>query len=431
MTPKYPNLGLNRNPFVISVERDITRIEEIIEDVRRFCPDIRSLEYKLIKDRFLDPLVKGDDPATILNLWVQGEKGVGKSILLKKLALDLYGSPDIMTIYVKVPEQGLDLAGIYGRSVTWLAAEKFGVLSRQIYLRHFREMTLNESARVFDLPGDTLKAFVKDFKLAAKKDPETVLGMFSKDPRAIKALRKLKVDPGLIKLKVLKRQVAGKLVARHGIYKKFADLISEYLDDPNGAFMAIQSAKGRDTVPMLLSYFRAARDFLDARAIVLILDEYEISWRQMSDAKKLAMVVAIRALNDSSKGQMKFILTVVSDVFDDIATAKFRHILDVIPKSPIGRNIIDVKAIDDSQAMMLVDFLLNGEGVRSRSGKYIDPFVPEAIVALNKHAQAAGGATRQLVVELRDTLDEAEERGKKVIDKACLLEISPVYDKFF
>ncbi len=234
----------------------------------------------------------------------------------------------------------------------------------------------------------------------------------------------------MIKLKALKRQIAARLVTRYGIYKKFADLLSECLEDKEGAFTAIQSAKGRDTVPMLLSYFRAARQFLDARALVLILDEFEISWRTMSDAKRLSLAVAIRALNDSSKGEMKFILTTTNELLRELEGAKFRHILDVIPKTPIGRNIIDIGALDESQALRLVDFLLNSEGVRSRSGKYIDPFVPEVVVAINRHAAHAGGATRQFVVELREAVDKAEELGDTIINKDCLVKISPSYNQY-
>jgi len=427
MKPQYPNLGLYRNPFEISAERDIRNINEIIEDVKRFCLEIREVEYGKIRKRFLQPLLRPTEGRICENLWIKGEKGVGKSILLKKLAFDLYGKPDIVTLYIKVPVGGLDLTGIYQRSVEWLGTETFSKLALTIYDTYFRKLSLNDAARILKVPSEELQQFTREIKKLVRKDPQLIFSFFSKNPSSIKELQKLGIPRGSIKLGSLSYQVSARLVAEEHISKNFSDLIAYYPENPEEAFMKIQNVSGKQTVPMLLSFHRAASAFLKTRCIVIVLDEFEIAWRKMTDAGRMSTVVAIRAFHDASQGNIKFIVTVTDDVFDVLPFDKYRHILDVIPKTTTGTNVVDVSKVDSSQAIKLVEFLLSQEGIRARPAKFIHPFVPEVVSAVNKKV---GGVTRDLVVEMRHIIEEAEEKGKKIIDKDALIEISEGYKPY-
>jgi hypothetical protein len=388
--------------------------------------DIRNREYRLTQSRFLTPLFE-KDPAKVNNLWIRGEKGVGKSILLKKIAYELYHRQDILMFYVKVPAEGLDLGGIYRRCIGWVGHERFDNLSARIYSEFFNEMTTDDAAKVFEVPSDMLKSLARAFGEIVKKNPEVTFDIFSKDLDRRKKLQKLRIEPDQIRLNALKRLVAAKLVARHRVIKKFADLISGYPENPYESFARVQNVTSKLSVPMLLSFFWVAQHFLRTRAVVIILDEFEVAWREMSDKAKLLFVVALRAIHDSSQGNVKFILTTTDEVLELLATPKFRHLLDVIPRTSVGMNIVDVPKLDDSQVQLLVAFRLGLEGVRSRPGNFIDPFVPEVLVAVNRRVN---GVTRLVIQELRDIVDAAEELQKKVIDKETLLAINPTFSKY-
>ncbi len=423
---KYPNLRLYKNPFEISVERDVQSIQEVIDDVNRFCLDIRTSEYDRIKKVFLLPLLnpsKGKPE----NLWVRGTKGVGKSILLKKLAYDLYGKPDIAVLYVKVPAEGLDIQGIYKRCVQWLGQSTFEKLSLKIYEDFIKNLDLNIAARVFKVPSDQLERFTNDLKDLTAKQPDIIFKIFSKDPTAIKEMENFGISPGMIKLNALSYQVSVNCVAKYGLHKKFADLISALPENPAEGFVKIREIGQKEVVPVFIALEKAFSTFFGTSAVVIILDEFEIAWLKMSERARIAIVVAVRALHDASQGKIKFIATITEEVFDWLAEEKYKHIFDVIPRTVVGRNIIDIKTLDTSQAIRLVEFLLSQDGVRPPDAKFIHPFEPEVIQAVNSKVQ---GIARELIAELRQIVEEAEERGMKIINIENLLKISNAYEPY-
>jgi len=424
-TPLYPNLGLNRNPFEISAEYDVLHVSQILEDVKRFCLDIREKEYNEIKKRFLDPLTKPESGRIPENLWIKGEKGVGKSILLKKLVFDLFGNSEILTIYIKVPEAGLDLNGIYNRSIEWLGIETFQKISQKVYEKYFSEIDLSEAVRVLNIPMEHLNDLLKKIKENLTRQPEALYWFF--DESKGDELRTIGIEPNMIKRNALIYRVSAKLIVDFKMHKKFADLIAAFPSDPLGVFTKMKNIKGKEVVPFLISLYKSASLFLGTKALVIILDEFEISWRKMKERDRIATVVAIRALHDSSQGRIKFIVTVIDEVFELLPQDKYRHILDVIPKTVAGSNVIDVTQLSSDQAIKLVEFLLNQPGVRIKKASYIHPFTPEVIYAVNNKT---GGITRDLIVELRHILDKAEEQGAKVIDADVLLKISPDFQNY-
>jgi GTPase SAR1 family protein len=423
---KYPNLRLYKNPFEVSVERDVQSIQEIIEDVNRFCLDIRAKEYERIKKVFLLPLLNPSE-GKAENLWVRGTKGVGKSILLKKLAYDLYGKPDIVVLYVKVPEEGLDIQGIYKRSIQWLGQSTFEKLALKIYEDFIKNMSLNVAARIFKVPPDQLEQFTANLKELVTKQPEIIFKIFSKDPSAIKEMEDLGINPGMIKLNALTYQVSVNCVANHNLYKKFADLISTLPENPAEGYVRIREISAKEVVPVFIAIEKAFSKFFGTRAVVIILDEFEIAWLKMSEKQRITMVVAVRALHDASQGNIKFISTMTEEVFELLKEGKYKHILDVIPRTTIGRNIIDVSSLDTSQAIRLAEFLLSQEGVRPPDAKFVHPFEPEVIEVINRKVQ---GITRELINDLKQIVDEAEERGMKIINIENLLKISDVYEPY-
>jgi hypothetical protein len=86
-----------------------------------------------------------------------------------------------------------------------------------------------------------------------------------------------------------------------------------------------------------------------------------------------------------------------------------------------------VSSLDTSQAIRLADFLLSQDGVRPPDAKFVHPFEPEVIETINRKVQ---GITRELINDLKQIVDEAEERGMKIIDVENLLKISNVYEPY-
>jgi hypothetical protein len=332
-----------------------------------------------------------------------------------------------VVLYVKVSEEGLDIQGIYKRSIQWLGQSTFEKLALKIYEDFIKNMSLNVAARIFKVPPDQLEQFTANLKELVTKQPEIIFKIFSKDPSAIKEMEDLGINPGMIKLNALTYQVSVNCVANHNLHKKFADLISTLPENPAEGYVRIREISAKEVVPVFIAIEKAFSKFFGTRAVVIILDEFEIAWLKMFEKQRITMVVAVRALHDASQGNIKFISTMTEEVFEFLTEDKYKHILDVIPRTTIGRNIIDVNSLDTSQAIRLAEFLLSQEGVRPPDAKFVHPFEPEVIEGVNRKVQ---GITRELINDLKQIVDEAEERGMKIINVENLLKISNVYEPY-
>lgn len=406
---RYEKLGLTHNPFPMqAVEQEIIDPrKDLLDDIERFCVQIREREVQWIHNKVTQPLIGG---AECPNVWVAGKRGVGKSALLKYIVHTLSGT-SILPLYVKKPLKGLP--DIYAKAIRYLGVDFFVDLSLSAYLEFFKQLK-PENATFISMPSDPVIQFVLE-------DVSRLLLFMKPTDEGTKKLEERKLSVEDLDVKKMCTAMSAWLVAKCNVLvPEFATMIANFPITPDEQYMKLMKLQKAKQIDCLVSILLLAEKVKGIRAGLLIIDELDQVWEGLNPAQKRTIGLDSRKIYESSRGKIKLIGTSIGrEMFEDFE--KVTYMQDVIPTTP--EHVLEVLEFDTEQTKRLVAHYLSKARLPEKQG-FTEPFTDAVVIAVNR---ANGGNARAMLQDFRGLIEIAADKGYTVIDEKVLIEYKPAY----
>lgn len=408
---RYKILGLSHNPFPIqAVEQEIIDPrKDLLDDVSRFCAEIREREMQWVHNKVIQPLIgEGECP----NVWVAGRRGVGKSALLKYIVHSLFDT-SILSLYVKKPLKGLP--EIYTKAIRYLGVDFFVDLSLAAYLEFFKQIEA-PNARFISPPRQPVIDYVLD-------DVSRLSLFMRPTDEGTKKLRERNISPESINLLKMTTSISAWLVAKCNILvPKFATMIAKFPIDPEEQFLKLMKLPRAEQIDCLVSIILLAGRTKGYSAGLLVIDELDQVWEDLGTGQKRKIGLDARKIYESGRGKIKLIGTSIGeDMWKDFE--KITYMADAIPVTP--DHILEVFEFDAEQTKRLAAHYLNKARLPGTEG-FTEPFTDTVIIAVNKRF---GGNARAMLQDFRGLIEIAAEKGYSTVDEKALVEYNPVYQE--
>ena len=406
----YKKLGLTHNPFPLEAteQKIIDPQKDLLDDVSRFCVEVREREVDWINNKIIF-LLKEGKRKECPNVWVSGKRGVGKSALLKYIVFSLQNT-SIIPLYIKRPTQGLP--EIYGETVRYLGVDFFLALSWSTYSEFLKQLK-TEDAR-FIGRNEMIKQYLLE-------DPSRTLLFANPTDEALEKLKEKNLKPKDVDVKGLQKNLAAWLVAKERIVlPEFAQIISAFPTGPDEQFLKLRKLPGAKMIDCLVSILQIAERVKGYTAALLVIDELDQVWGPLKGPQKRKLGLDARKVYEFSRGKIKLIGTSIgAEMFNDFE--KYEYIKDAIPTDP--EHVLDVPEFDLDQTKRLISSYLKRARPPSTEG-FIEPFNETVILALR---QRHGGNARLILQECRSLLVHGASKGHSTLDERVLIEFNPSY----
>jgi len=369
---------------------------------------VREEELEWLRRVVELPLIRS---GTCQNVWILGEKGVGKSALQLYFMEELRKKvADVDVVYVKLPAKGV--ADIYRAFIYALGVEYLIKLSVRLYCEYFKyrsyeklyelcsQIRPKEARPEREVLRETIeKAIVNDEFLQ-----QVISG---KGPLHIAALKKIADD------------MADWLCAWYAVFRKVAKCLANIAREPERQFSSLLRVRGAaDMADVIASIARLAKKFLNKRAMLMIIDELEIAWDYLTTSAKNKFAVWLRNMVEASGGWIRIMMTYVPRRESiDALLSKYPHIADVLPFMPPG-NVLIVEPLSYEKATELIACYLSRERLEMVENR-IKPFEEEVIKEL---VLRKAGRTRDILYACYVLIEHAAEKGVEKIDMGLLEE---------
>lgn len=385
---KFQKFGLSGNPFFMKAIVTPDTIDD--EELNRiFCYEIRASEIDRIFRVLISPSYENAKPA---NVWIEGNPGLGKSMILLYIwsQLKVY-RPDVIAFYTEIKKEGFKLV--------WdeiLRKENTGMIFFQtLVLRLAAKKVLanpelaEDNAEILDkLKKDELS--IREF-LPVSFESEEVKEGLKIDVSALSAM--MKADLG-----------------ENGITTKLRDCLLTILTDPVEGYNQLSRIPATVRTRSTAELFRVIR-MAGYRMGYLFIDQLDYVFREgkLTANQKQSLVNDFRRFANETK-----IASVAATSYPDLSATEFKPNPQLMAALPLNKfTVVEIEALSTEQAKaMTVKYL---DSVKTKDS--VPGLFPYTEPAIEHISEAAQGHTRTIITSLGGLLEVAADDPKvKTID---------------
>jgi hypothetical protein len=401
---KYQIYFLRRNPFPAVGFAPYYDPDQIDEALSKFCETARKDELTFIREKFVKVAMEGQS----INVWLEGDIGVGKTALLIKCWDELRRKGNIVAIYAPIFE-GMGSEGFYKGWVRELGIDFFEDLAYRLLQRAFIEKVDTLLSHLDPDRQKEVKAKIVD---AVKGDYKILRQIFYRTKKIeIKELAFINKEQLLQQFEYWLAAIPG-LVCKRLVSSTRGNpaIIPLFLEDPEEAFKQIMDLyPPKYAIPVLQDIISLVNK---AGYIItfLFIDQLDLQWQRAgwSKAKKDKIVLELRNLVANVIGKVAIATTTYPEL-----SPQFRgdpDLMSVLPMTPervcvVGR--LGKEAVRDVFATYLRS---------ERTKEDVPELMPFTIDAIDEITLKSAGNIRQILVAAHDILSRAADEKVKQID---------------
>lgn len=386
---KFQKFGLSGNPFFLKAIVTPDTIDE--EELNRiFCYEIRANEIDRIFRVLISPSYENAKPT---NVWIEGNPGLGKSMILLYIwsQLRVY-RPDVIAFYTEIKREGFKLV--------WdeiLRKENTGI-------NFFRNIVLKLAARMV-LANPELVENDADILDKLKKDEFSIREFL---PVSFESEEEAKEGPK-IDIAALSSVMKSEL-NQNGITTKLRDCLITILTDPVEGYNQLSQIPATVRTRSIAELFRVIR-MAGYRMGYLFIDQldYVFRYAKMTPNQKQSLVNDFRRFANETK-----IASVAATSYPDLSATEFKPNPQLMAALPLNKfTIVEIGSLNTEQAKAMTTKYL--DSVKTKDS--VPGLFPFTEPALEHISDAMQGNTRDIVTTLNGLLEAAADDPKvKTID---------------
>lgn len=346
-----------------------------------FFEEVRKKELVEIRDKLISSALAGDP----VNVWVIGEFGVGKSVLMSYVQsmINTRFKDDMLATFVLAPNAGI--TGIYDDAIADL--RKTGALDRAISKVLIRILNSREGL----IHGK--KSEMKKIQQSLGENIETYRELAKTEVLVIKEL----VDAVIKEIRAKFPYVETKILS----------LIFQYVQDPEEAWTRLKGLRQTERLAGLVTLIHFLH-FGGYKMICLFIDQLELGWLKWTRMQKDRFAIDVRELVVRTKPFLSVGVIANSDIMSDIET-NYPTLLRPLPLNE--ERTVTVRKFSFTEVTKLVEWYLSQTRI-SKAEMGLAPFDEAAIRQIYEKMIRN---TDRILVCCFDVLRFAAQNGVKAI----------------
>ena len=403
---KYDIYYLRKNPFPAKPIAPYYDPDQVAEAMRKFCESAREDELNFIQDKFIEP---AHTERKAMNIWLQGDVGVGKSAIMIKCWNELKKREDVVSIYAPI-YKGLGSDGFYKGWVRQLDIDLFEDLAYRLLQKAFLER---------------IDEILAQLKPKARKKAKKKLGdVVAKDYKILRIIFYPVEKPEISELNLvnkeeLKKQFEYWLALVPGItVKRLVSstrgrpaIIPLFLEDPAEAFKNLLDLYPPRYGIAVLQDVILLIDKAGYVMTYLFLDQLDLQWEMAgwSRTKKDKVILQIRTLAAEVLGKLALAATTYPYLSPTLRENP--DLMAALPMTP--ERLCRVERLTKEDVRDVFVAYLSSE----RTKKDVPELLPFTVDAVDEITSREMGNTRKILLTGHDVLSKAANEKIKQIDR--------------
>jgi hypothetical protein len=403
---KYNIYYLRKNPFPAKPISPYYDPEQVADAMNKFCESARKDELDFITNKFIKPAY---DESESMNIWLEGDVGVGKSAILIRCWDALRKRDDVVAIYAPI-YTGLSSNEFYKGWVRELGIDFFEDLAYRLLQKAFLERS---EQLLTHLKPEIRQKVKKKLEDAVKEDYTILRGVFYPVKKSeIPQIRHIDKNE-------LSKQFEYWLASIPGITCK--QLVSSargrrailplFLEDPAEAFKNLLDLyPPRYAVPVLQDIILLT-DKAGYVMTYLFLDQLDFQWERAgwSKAKKDKIILQMRTLAAEVLGKLAIATTTYPHLSPTLRADP--DLMATLPMTP--ERVCTVSKLSKQTVREVFATYLSVE----RTKTDVPELLPFTVDAIDEITSREMGNTRNILIAAHDILSRAADEKVKQISK--------------